>query len=256
MIKEATIKPGSDVPEGESASEPYERPSISCSSFCHPEERCWLTDNGICDALRDASADELIGWLEKRGYGWSLVNQTGRLIEVRVWDWPFVAGRYRSATIEPLADMLREAIRTMRIDQHCEIPTTKGGFEKSAEPEGLTEIGADCPSPLYQGLFIVNRYDRPSEEHIAERRPNGYLYYVHPKLRDNQQYWAMNPDAPIPLEDFGIRVRIEGGKLHGKLVDPSRATYLDGRLRRWQGRDEFSFDYPNAQIHTSPPEND
>lgn len=102
------------------------------------------------------------------------------------------------------------------------------------------------------GFFIVNRYDRPSEEHIAERRANGYLYYVHPTLRDDKRYWAMNPDDPTPLEDFGIRILIEGGELHGKLVDPSRATYLDGRQRRWQGAKEFSFDYPNSKDQSSP----
>ncbi len=105
------------------------------------------------------------------------------------------------------------------------------------------------------GFFIVNRYDKPSEEHIAERRPNGYLYYIHPKLRDDSRYWAMNPDEPTPLEDFGIRILIEGGELRGKLVDPSRATYLDGRARKWQGSDEFSFDYPNAsRLASADPE--
>jgi len=106
----------------------------------------------------------------------------------------------------------------------------------------LPSDGASCSS-----FFIVNRYDRPSEEQIAERRKDGYLYYVHPKLRNEKMYWAMNPDDPTPLEDFGIRILIEGGKLHGKLVDPSRATYLDGRVRKWQGDVEFFFDYPNAE---------
>jgi hypothetical protein len=81
-------------------------------------ERCSLTGNGICDALRDASADGLICWLEKRGYGWSL-DHTGRLIEARIWDWPNVIGRYRPNTVEPLADMLRGAMRTMTREQLC-----------------------------------------------------------------------------------------------------------------------------------------
>jgi hypothetical protein len=103
--------------------------------------------------------------------------------------------------------------------------------------------GADC-----SGFFIVNRYDRPSEDHIAERRKDGYLYYIHPKLRNEKRYLAMNPDDPTPLEDFGIRILIEDGELHGKLVDPSRATYIDGRARKWQGGTEFSFDYPNSVL--------
>jgi hypothetical protein len=88
----------------------------SCSSFCHPAERCSLTGSGICDALRDASADGLICWLEKRGYGWSL-DHTGRMIEARIWDWPVVIGRYRPNAVEPLADMLRGAMRTMTREQ-------------------------------------------------------------------------------------------------------------------------------------------
>ena len=54
--------------------------------------------------------DELIADLEARGLGWSLDN-TGRLIEARVWDWPDVIGRYRPSTVEPLAKMLAEAMR-------------------------------------------------------------------------------------------------------------------------------------------------
>jgi hypothetical protein len=93
-------------------------PGVPCSSFCHHAERCSLTGNGICDAIRDASADGLICWLEKRGYGWSL-DHTGRLIEARIWDWPNVIGRYRPNTVEPLADMLRGAMRTMTREQLC-----------------------------------------------------------------------------------------------------------------------------------------
>ena len=92
--------------------------ATTCSSFCHPAERCTITGSGICDALRDASADGLICWLEKRGYGWSL-DHTGNLIEARIWQWPNVVGRYRPNTVEPLADMLRGAMRTMTREQLC-----------------------------------------------------------------------------------------------------------------------------------------
>lgn len=73
-----------------------------------------MTSAEILDALRDASADELIQWLEARGFGWSL-DHTGNLIEARVWDWPFVVGSYLPAKVEPLADMLRGAMRTMEL---------------------------------------------------------------------------------------------------------------------------------------------
>ena len=56
------------------------------------------------------SADEIISTLEKHHLGWSL-DHTGHLIEARVWVWPTVVGRYRPARVEPLADMLKAAIR-------------------------------------------------------------------------------------------------------------------------------------------------
>ena len=54
------------------------------------------------------TADDIIADLESRGLGWSLDN-TGRLIEARVWEWPYVIGRYRPAKTEPLAKMLATA---------------------------------------------------------------------------------------------------------------------------------------------------
>jgi hypothetical protein len=68
-----------------------------------------LAGQSLGAAPGSATADELIGELESRGLGWSLDN-TGRLIEARVWDWPNVVGRYRPHTVEPLAKMLAEAM--------------------------------------------------------------------------------------------------------------------------------------------------
>jgi hypothetical protein len=68
-----------------------------------------------CAALRGVSADDLICLLEKRGYGWSL-GHTGRMIEARIWDWPNIIGRYRPNSVEPLADMLRGAMRTCTLE--------------------------------------------------------------------------------------------------------------------------------------------
>lgn len=56
-----------------------------------------------------ATVDELVQALEARGLGWSLDN-TGRLVEARVWDWPNVIGRYRPDAVEPLAKMLAKAM--------------------------------------------------------------------------------------------------------------------------------------------------
>jgi hypothetical protein len=120
--------------------------------------------------------------------------------------------------------------------------------ENRIEAEKLSPTTDFRPSDdaTCSGFFVVNRYDSPNENHIAERRKDGLLYYIHPKLRNEKRYWGMNPDDPTPLEKFGIHILVKDGKLHGKLVAPSRATYLDGRLRTWQGEDEFSFCYPNV----------
>ena len=63
------------------------------------------------------TVDDLIAELEARGLGWSLDN-TGRLIEARVWDWPHVVGRYRPHDIEPLAKMLSEAMRQVDLTRY------------------------------------------------------------------------------------------------------------------------------------------
>ena len=54
------------------------------------------------------TVDDIVADLKSRGLGWSL-DHTGRLIEALVWDWPHVIGRYRPATVEPLAKMLAAA---------------------------------------------------------------------------------------------------------------------------------------------------
>ncbi len=54
------------------------------------------------------TVDDIIANLELRGLGWSL-HHIGTLIEALVWDCPHVIGRYRPATVEPLAKMLATA---------------------------------------------------------------------------------------------------------------------------------------------------
>lgn len=89
--------------------------------------------------------------------------------------------------------------------------------------------------------YIVNEYDRPDGERIAEKRENGKFYYMHPSLRNVKQFHGMTPTNPTPIEDFGIVWSVVDGVFHGKLTNPSIATYKDGKPRRWQGWEEFSF---------------
>ena len=54
--------------------------------------------------------DYMVGKVENLGLHWSL-DHTGNLIEARIWAWPFVLGRYRPQTLQPLAQMLWAALQ-------------------------------------------------------------------------------------------------------------------------------------------------
>lgn len=66
------------------------------------------------------TADDLIRELEARGLGWD-ISHTGTLAgfrEVRIWQWPYVIGRYRPTGSEPIAKMLAEAMKDIRWGEH------------------------------------------------------------------------------------------------------------------------------------------
>ena len=104
----------------------------------------------------------------------------------------------------------------------------------------------DRADAIGSGFFIVNDFDRPDEERIAQRRADGKFYYIHPTLREVKRYWGMTPANPTPLESFGISIALIDGKFRGCHDTESTATYRDGRHRRWQGEHLFSFSFQNA----------
>lgn len=65
------------------------------------------------DDFATMDVDHLVGWLERFDMAWD-VGHTGRVLEARVWVWPYCVGRYRPAELEPLADMLRKAMLDTR----------------------------------------------------------------------------------------------------------------------------------------------
>lgn len=87
-------------------------------------------------------------------------------------------------------------------------------------------------------LFVVNTFDRPDQRHITIRKADGLLYYLHPEL---EQWKGMSVTTATPLEDFGVACHVELGILHGIAGGESTATYTDGRPRKWQGAERFSF---------------
>lgn len=91
---------------------------------------------------------------------------------------------------------------------------------------------------------IVNTFDRPCEELIAELREDGKLYYANPNFAGRNSFSGMSAEESVPVEDFGVRLDIAGdGKLTGKLIRSSSAMHPDGRPRHWQGASSFGF-YP------------
>ena len=87
-------------------------------------------------------------------------------------------------------------------------------------------------------FFIVNAVDRPCEDMIAFKREDGKLCYAssEPRLRG---YDGMDASRATPLGDFGLDVDIRNGRLIGRVVRGSTASYPNGSTRPWQGSREF-----------------
>ena len=67
--------------------------------------------------MKNLSADEIIAVIEAHGLGWT-IEHTARLIEARIWNWPYVLGRYRPAKTEPLAEMLTKALEGVDLSKY------------------------------------------------------------------------------------------------------------------------------------------
>ena len=103
-------------------------------------------------------------------------------------------------------------------------------------------------------FYIVNDFDRPEVETIAEKREDGKFYYIHPKLKEEKMYWGMTPhNAATPLEDFGIQVKLKNGVFEGEMTKylPGKACYGDGKPRKWQGTQYFQFEWRSAAENRS-----
>jgi hypothetical protein len=74
-----------------------------------------LEESGRCATMTsEHTADEIIADLEARGLGWS-IKHMDRLIECRIWKWPYLIGRYLPSEVVPLADMLLAAYSTVNL---------------------------------------------------------------------------------------------------------------------------------------------
>lgn len=107
----------------------------------------------------------------------------------------------------------------------------------------LGGLGFRLPAVPGSGFFIVNEFDAPRPEMITQMR-DGMLHYIHNK---NSDFGPMSPLNATPLEDFGVTTNHLNGQLHGIHDAETRATYPDGKTRRWQGPSSFSIFIFNAQ---------
>lgn len=82
-------------------------------------------------------------------------------------------------------------------------------------------------------LYILNDYDRPCMYLLAMKEP---LQYACLSMRKKFPDISADVMRMTPLKDFGF---IQDGDTFKK-VNPSIATYQDGRSRNWQGREEFT----------------
>jgi len=101
----------------------------------------------------------------------------------------------------------------------------------------------DLEFPPKPRFVIVNDFDRPSEEFIAELAPDGLYYYIHPELRSEWANQGLSAQLATPIEKFGIEWTEEAGHLVGTLAHFSSATYQNGSGRVWQGGTNFRFKY-------------
>lgn len=92
-------------------------------------------------------------------------------------------------------------------------------------------------------FYILNDFDRPEDEMLVYRKTNGCFRYAHPKHRRNKLYQNMTSRNATPVSDFGICIEIKGDTVTGMLTGKSVATYRDGRQRKWQGHESFSFKF-------------
>lgn len=84
-------------------------------------------------------------------------------------------------------------------------------------------------------LVVLNEYDRPCMCLIATRKPLGYVC-----SGTKKKFPKVDADMErlTPLSDFGF---VQKGDVFIREYH-STATYSDGRLRDWQGRDRFTID--------------
>jgi hypothetical protein len=95
-------------------------------------------------------------------------------------------------------------------------------------------------------FVIINTCDAPIRDNVAEWIAGvGYCYMARGKRPLLKLFDGMDPSRPTNIEDFGFQVSVVGAFAKFVRVSESRATYEDGKPRRWQEKlGEESFTLP------------
>jgi hypothetical protein len=119
------------------------------------------------------------------------------------------------------------------------MPVHLAGRSLNCGDHGVWRIEMDQPR-----FVIINDCDEPIRENIAEFVPEvGYCYMAREEKPQLKVYDGMKLRQLTSVEDFGFLITVRESVAEFSMVGQSRATYPDGKPRKWQDRcsgDEFS----------------
>ncbi len=91
-------------------------------------------------------------------------------------------------------------------------------------------------------FYILNDFDKPHEKLVVELDPRTNLaYYVHETMYKDWKNNGFKLDSDATsLSYFGFAYYIRSDIAVFTMIQPSIATYNDGKLRLWQGERDFT----------------
>lgn len=184
------------------------------------------------DARADGVGINVVGWwaLRHRTEGWWVGNELGI----------FSYERYMTARVAMtiLWQMDGGNDLTFRIERYDGSATKHAGTFETAKDaaQALADYEEQERADPDQ-FWIVNDMDRPTPHLITEKRADGLLHYIDPGLLNHP---PMGASEATRLIDFGIDLYLHDDTLSGFVVRESKATYGDGKQRKWQGPTHFT----------------
>lgn len=91
-------------------------------------------------------------------------------------------------------------------------------------------------------FIILDDADAPKSKNICQKTRAGKAEYIHVYKRD-MHVKPVTLYYPIPIEVFGLEVRINSGFAFFEKTRASIAVFSDGTPRNWQGEGEFKLPF-------------